>query len=94
MALKIENYTLMGLSILVYLRSILSLSVQNQTSPNWGNLAPIADQRTATPTIYSQSVSLPFYDWEQLDSSGYSGDQHAAEDISGYKRSEMATFSR
>ena len=94
MALKIENYTLMGLSILVYLRSILSLSVQNQASPNWGNLAPIADQRTATSTIYSRSLSIPFYDWEQLDSSRYSGDQHATEDISGYKRSEKARLSR
>ena len=94
MALRRENYTHMGICILVYVLFILSLSAQDQACPIWADLEPIADQRTATPTIYSQSVSIPFYDWEQLDSSRYSDDQYATVSLTGINRSEMATFSR
>lgn len=94
MALRRENYTQMGICILVYICTILSLSAQNQACPIWADLEPIAAQRTATPTIYSQSVSIPFYDWEQLDSSRYSDDQYARVQLPGIVRSEMAIFSR
>ena len=94
MALKRENYTQMGLCILVYVFSILSLSAQNQACPIWADLEPIADHRTATPTIYSQSVSVPFYDWEELDSSRHSDDQYATVSLPGVNRSEMSMFSK
>ena len=94
MALRRENYTLMGMCILVYVCSILSLSAQDQACPIWADLEPTAEQKTATPTIYSQSVSIPFHDWQQLDSSRYSDDQYATVDLPGIVRSEMAIFSR
>ncbi len=94
MALKRENYTLMGMCILLYVCTILSLSAQEQACPIWADLEPIAAQTTATPTVYSQSVSIPFYDWEQLDSSRYSDDQYATVTLPGINRSEMAIFSR
>ena len=94
MALKRENYTHMGIGILVYLCTILSLSAQYHSCPIWADLEPNADRRTATPTIYSQSVSIPFTDWEQLDSSRLSDDKYASVTIPGIQRSEIATFSR
>jgi len=94
MALKRENYTHMGIGILVYLCTILSLSAQYHSCPIWADLEPNADRRTATPTIYSQSVSIPFTDWEQLDSSRLSDDKYASVTIPDIQRSEIATFSR
>ncbi len=94
MAFKRENYTLRGICILVYVLFNLSLSAQDQACPIWADLEPIADQSTSSPTIYSQSVSIPFYDWEQLDSSRYSDDQYSKVTIPGYKRSQIVSFSR